>query len=125
VIAVPARSHWYAKLVGLPVQLPFVVLSVCPTCGVPETIGGAAKAFSEVQTAADAGPQIPTHERIAARRRNILIIIGLVTFADARRLLVGRGWLVSEPPLTPPSRGKDRAGHGGWEPDGWPISHPA
>ena len=35
------RRHWYAKDVGLPVQVPFAAVSVCPCCADPETVGNA------------------------------------------------------------------------------------
>src|SRR5436305_14572355 len=33
------RSHRYEKLVGLPVQLPGLTVSVAPSCVVPEIVG--------------------------------------------------------------------------------------
>jgi hypothetical protein len=35
------RSHWYAKLVGLLLHVPFDAVSVWPTVGVPLIVGGA------------------------------------------------------------------------------------
>jgi hypothetical protein len=36
----PARCHWYVNVgVGAPVQVPLVVLKVCPTVAVPDTTG--------------------------------------------------------------------------------------
>src|SRR5687768_627377 len=35
------RLHWYVKLVGLPVHVPVLVVSVLPTSGVPEIVGRA------------------------------------------------------------------------------------
>jgi hypothetical protein len=33
-------SHWSANVIGVvPVQVPFVALSVCPSTGVPDTVG--------------------------------------------------------------------------------------
>ena len=34
------RRHWYANEVGAPVQVPTEVVSVCPACAVPMTVGG-------------------------------------------------------------------------------------
>src|SRR5687768_16809960 len=34
------RCHWYEKPVGLAVHSPSFALSVCPTLGVPEIVGG-------------------------------------------------------------------------------------
>jgi hypothetical protein len=47
------RSHWRAKLtVGVPVQLPSVALSVCPSRAVPLTTGGALLAGGAAATTA-------------------------------------------------------------------------
>src|SRR3954451_12536335 len=36
------RLHWYLKVIGVvPVQVPSVVVRVCPSVGVPEIVGGA------------------------------------------------------------------------------------
>ena len=35
------RRHWYVNVSGCwPTQVPLFAVSVCPTCGVPDTVGG-------------------------------------------------------------------------------------
>lgn len=41
------RSHWYAKPVGLPDQLPVEAVTVCPACANPEIVGGEESAGGE------------------------------------------------------------------------------
>ena len=63
-ILVVVCCHWYVKvIVDVPVQVPFVVDSVCPEIAVPETTGATVFAGAVVTTAvelefADAEPAV-------------------------------------------------------------------
>jgi len=47
------RSHWKVNVIGCgPVQLPGLAVSVCPSCGTPEMVGGAV--FDELPEVHDA-----------------------------------------------------------------------
>src|SRR5579885_1837680 len=85
----PQRRHWYEKSIGVePVQVPGSAFSVCPSCAVPEMVGGLVL-FGAAAAAAPAGPLRPTTAAAAARQ----------TTSAAPRSLGLRGNIKRRPPV--------------------------
>src|SRR4051794_32330220 len=61
------RSHWYENAVGEFDQVPFDAVNVCPTCGVPVTVGGAVLTGAALLAACPAPARSATSTSAAAK----------------------------------------------------------
>jgi len=71
------RSHWYAKLVGLSLHVPFDAVNVCPTVVVPLIVGGAVLTGAAALATPASASAATTTDVVAAKRATAFDVLAM------------------------------------------------